>query len=85
MSQNAINAGFRGIGFGEDEIVDKELSEVARIVLVERSKVKIDIVEHQLSRGIKNFNRTAYNPMQFLPQRREMMQIWADFLDDLRK
>ena len=85
MSHNAINAGLRAIGFGKDVIAAKGLWEVARNVLTEEPMVKLDIVECQLSRGIENSNGTDCNPMQFLPQRREMMQKWADYLDGLGK
>lgn len=84
MSHNAINAGLRGMGFGKDKIEAKGLWEVARNILKERV-VNMDIVEHQLSGGIRKSNGTDYDPMQFLPQRREMMQKWADYLDSLRK
>jgi len=85
LSPNAINAGFRVIGFGKDKIAALGIREVARIILVKGSMINIDVIEHHLSRGIKDSNETVYNPIQFLPQRREMMQIWADYLDNLKE
>jgi hypothetical protein len=32
----------------------------------------------------RNKVRAAYNHAQYLPERRKMMQWWADFLDQLR-
>jgi hypothetical protein len=29
--------------------------------------------------------RAAYNYAEFLPERRKMMQAWADYLDELRE
>ncbi len=43
-----------------------------------------DWVERQLAHDERNRSRAAYNAAQYLPQRREMMQWWADHLDGLR-
>jgi integrase len=40
-----------------------------------------DIIERQLAHAPRNKVRAAYNHAQYLPQRREMMQFWANFLD----
>jgi integrase len=44
-----------------------------------------DIIERQLAHGERNKVRAAYNHAQYLPERREMMQWWADHLDVLAK
>ena len=43
-----------------------------------------DIIEAQLAHVDKNRIRAAYNRAQYLDERREMMQDWADYLDKLR-
>ncbi len=43
-----------------------------------------DAIERQLAHGERNSVRAAYNYAQYLPQRREMMQSWADYLDNLK-
>lgn len=43
-----------------------------------------DWVERQLSHKEPNKSRAAYNHAQHLADRAEMMQQWADFLDDLK-
>ncbi|MFN7754981.1 MAG: tyrosine-type recombinase/integrase [Holosporales bacterium] len=40
-----------------------------------------DIIERQLAHAERKSVRAAYNHAQYLPQRREMMQWWADYLD----
>lgn len=40
-----------------------------------------DVIERQLAHSERNSVRAAYNHAQYLPERREMMQWWADFLD----
>lgn len=43
-----------------------------------------DWVERQLAHDERNKVRSAYNAAQYLPQRREMLQWWADHLDKLQ-
>ena len=42
-----------------------------------------DVIERQLAHGERNHVRAAYNHAQYLPERRKMMQWWADYLDEL--
>jgi integrase len=44
-----------------------------------------DVIERQLAHSERNSVRAAYNHAQYLPERREMMQWWADHLDRLAK
>lgn len=40
-----------------------------------------DVIERQLAHCERNKVRAAYNHAQYLPERRKMMQWWADYLD----
>ena len=40
-----------------------------------------DVIERQLAHGERNKVRAAYNHAQYLPERREMMQWWGDYVD----
>ena len=40
-----------------------------------------DVIERQLAHLERNGVRAAYNHAQYLPERRKMMQWWADYLD----
>ena len=42
---------------------------------------RADVIERQLAHGERNTVRAAYNHAQYLPERRKMMQWWADYLD----
>jgi hypothetical protein len=44
-----------------------------------------DVIELQLAHSERNKVRAAYNKAQRLPERRKMMQAWADYLDALRE
>jgi integrase len=41
-----------------------------------------DVIERQLAHGDRDKVRAAYNHAQYLPERRKMMQWWADYLDE---
>jgi integrase len=42
-----------------------------------------DAIERQLAHAPRDKIRAAYNRAQYLPERRRMMQAWADYLDSL--
>jgi integrase len=42
-----------------------------------------DVIERQLAHAERNEVRAAYNHAQYLPERRKMMQWWADYLDEV--
>jgi integrase len=44
-----------------------------------------DVIERQLAHAENNEVRAAYNHAQYLPERRKMMQWWADYLDGAAK
>jgi integrase len=43
-----------------------------------------DWIERQLAHVPRNRTRASYNHAQYLPERRRMMQEWADYLDKLK-
>ena len=42
-----------------------------------------DAIERQLAHAERNAIRAAYNRAEHLPERRQMMQAWSDYLDGL--
>lgn len=46
---------------------------------------RVDVIERQLAHSERNTVRAAYNHAQYLPERRQMMQWWADYLEGLEK
>ncbi|WP_406867598.1 tyrosine-type recombinase/integrase [Paraburkholderia fungorum] len=57
---------------------------LASTILNER-EFNSDWIERQLAHVEGNGVRAAYNHAQYLPQRRKMMQCWADYLDEQRR
>jgi integrase len=54
---------------------------VASTILNESGRFRGDVIERQLAHCERNDVRGAYNRAQYLPERREMMQEWANMLD----
>ncbi|MBR7986115.1 tyrosine-type recombinase/integrase [Burkholderia cenocepacia] len=46
---------------------------------------KDEVIEMQLSHKDKDRTRSTYNHAKYLPERREMMQAWANWLDDVER
>jgi len=44
-----------------------------------------EVIEMQLAHKERNAVKAAYNKAQYLPERMEMMQSWADYIDSLRE
>ena len=42
-----------------------------------------DVIERQLAHQERNKVRAAYHRAEYLAERRDMMQRWADYVDDL--
>ena len=57
---------------------------MARTILDEVLGFGPDFIEYQLAHAVRDSNGRAYNRTAFLPERRKLMQDWADYLDRLR-
>jgi integrase len=57
------------------------LRATASTVLNESAKFRPDVIERQLSHIERNRVRAAYNAAEYMDERREMMQWWADFTE----
>jgi len=84
MSENTVNAALRGMGYSDDVHSAHGFRATARTILDEVLGERVDLIEHQLAHAVKDPNGRAYNRTSHLPARREMMQRWADYLDELR-
>ncbi len=84
MSNNAILAAMRCLGIGKEEMSGHGFRAMARTILDEVLKFRPDYIEHQLAHSVRDPNGRAYNRTAHLPERREMMQVWADYLDELK-
>lgn len=83
MSENTVNAALRRLGYAKDEMTGHGFRSMASTILNEQGWNR-DAIERQLAHAERNSVRAAYNYAEFLPERRKMMQAWADYLDALR-
>ncbi|PTQ76830.1 integrase [Nitrosomonas oligotropha] len=84
MSDNAILAALRRMGFAKDEMSGHGFRAMARTILDEVLQVRPDFIEHQLAHAVRDPNGRAYNRIAHLAERRKIMQQWADYLDKLK-
>jgi integrase len=84
MSDNAILAALRRMGFAKDEMSGHGFRAMARTILDEILQVRPDFIEHQLAHAVRDPNGRAYNRTAHYAERKKMMQHWADYLDGLR-
>lgn len=84
MTNNAINAALRRMGYTSDEMTGHGFRAMARTILDEVLQVRPDFIEHQLAHAVRDPNGRAYNRTAHIVERKKMMQQWADYLDGLK-
>ena len=84
MSDNAVLAALRGLGIGKEEMSVHGFRAAARTILDEVLGFPPHLIEHQLAHAVRDPLGRAYNRTAHLPERRKMMQDWADYLDKLK-
>ena len=85
ISNMALTKALRSMGLSGDMVTAHGFRATARTLLDEILGFRIDIIEHQLAHTVKDALGRAYNRTQFLKERHELMQKWADYLDELRE
>lgn len=83
MSENAVlyalySLGYHGkmTGHGFRHIASTQLNEMG---------FRSDLIEKQLAHGDSNKIRAVYNKAQYLSERAEMLQSWADYIDAIKQ
>jgi integrase len=82
MSENAVLAALRRLGYAKEEMTGHGFRSMASTLLNEQGWHR-DAIERQLAHAERDSVRAAYNYAEHLPERRKMMQHWADYLDSL--
>ena len=81
MSNNTILKGLERMGY-KGRMTGHGFRGLAATVLRELGYSR-DVVDRQLAHAERNQVTAAYVHAEFLPERRKMMQHWADHLDAL--
>ncbi len=84
MSENTVNATLRSVGFDGGRMTGHGFRAMARTILDEVLHVRPDLIEAQLAHAVHDPLGRAYNRTTHIPDRKVMMQQWADYLDGLK-
>ncbi len=85
MSENTVNAALRRMGYDtQRDVTGHGFRATARTILDEHLGFDRAVIEAQLAHSVADSLGRAYNRTEFIKQRREMLQAWADYLDNLR-
>ena len=82
ISENTVIYGLGRMGY-KGRMTGHGFRSVASTLLNEHG-FRSDLIEKQLAHSEKNAVRAAYNRAEYLPERKKMMQSWADYLDELK-
>jgi integrase len=82
MAGNTILAAIRSMGYTSTEMTAHGFRHMASTLLNEQG-FNADAIERQLAHKASGV-RATYNAAEYLPERRRMMQQWADYLDGLK-
>ena len=72
------------MGIGQKEMTVHGFRAMARTIPDEVLGFRPDFIEHQLAHAVRDPNGRAHNRTAHLPERKKMMQAWADYLDQLK-
>jgi len=84
MSENTVNGALRRLGYTKKEISGHGFRSMASTRLHELGWPS-HLIEKQLAHRDSNTIRGTYNFAEYMSERRDMMQSWADSLEGLRK
>ena len=84
MSDNALNAALRRLGYPKEEVTTHGFRATARTLLDEILEFEPHLIEHQLAHEVKDSLGRAYNRTKHLKHRTLMMQEWSNYLDMLK-
>jgi len=84
ISDATFIAALRRMGYDKDEMTAHGFRAMASTLLNEQG-YSADVIEKQLAHNPRDKIRGVYNRAEYLPERRKMMQEWADYLTALKE
>ena len=84
MSDAAIQVALRSMNYTSDQMTGHGFRAMARTVMDEVLGIRPELIEQQLAHTVRDPLGRAYNRTSHLPERKKMMQQWADYLDKLK-
>lgn len=84
LSENGVRTALRSMGYTNEQMTAHGFRAMARTLLDEVLNFSPELIEHQMAHTVRDPLGRAYNRTKHLPQRKDMMQRWADYLDALK-
>lgn len=84
ISDNSVRSALYALGFGKVHTWHGFRAS-ARTMMVDELNLDPLAIEANLAHAVKDANGRSYNRTQYLAQRFQQAQAWADYLDKLRK
>ena len=85
MSENTLNSALRRLGYAKEEVSAHGFRTTASTLLNEMGRWNKDAIDRQLAHQEQDDVRRAYmHAAEFWDERVAMMQVWADYLDQLK-
>lgn len=85
ISGAALLDALKSMGWNTDDEMSVHGFRGTFSTIANESGYRSDVVELQMAHVEKNAVRAAYNHAAYMPERRQMMQEWADYLDAVRE
>ena len=82
VSDNSVRTALYALGYGKEQTWHGFRAS-ARTMLVDQLNLDPLAIEANLAHAVKDANGRSYNRTQYLKQRFEQIQLWADYLDRL--
>lgn len=84
MSDMTLTTAFRRMGYDGETVSPSGFRATFRTIADEVLNERFDHMEHQLGHVVRDANGVAYNRTTHLKARGQMMQRWANYLDELK-
>jgi len=84
LSDNSVRSALYGLGFGTEQSWHGFRAS-ARTMLVDQLDLDPLAIEANLAHAVKDANGRSYNRTKYLTKRFDLVQQWADYLDQLRR
>lgn len=84
MSDATLTNALRRMGYDKDEMHAHGFRAMARTMIRQELGVDAEYIERQLSHSVKGPLGSAYDRTTFMPERRQMMEAWAGYLNRLK-
>jgi integrase len=84
ISDNSVRSALYALGYGKEQTWHG-FRATARTMLVDQLNLDPLAIEANLAHAVKDANGRSYNRTQYLNQRFEQIQQWADYLDRLTR